>query len=62
MFVAVTVIPGLVTVTVVLPEEVAYDESPPYEATIVLLPTAKPSAVVAELTVSVAEPTPLRLG
>ena len=62
MLVAVSVRPGLVTVRGALPEEAAYDESPPYVATIVLLPTAKPRAVVAELTVSVAEPTPVAPG
>jgi hypothetical protein len=58
-FVAETVMPGLVTVTVAFPEEPAYAESPPYAATMVSLPAVKPSAGVAELTARMAVPVPL---
>jgi hypothetical protein len=48
--VAVTVILGLVTVTVAVPEEVALKVSPPYVAVMVSVPGVKPSDVVAART------------
>lgn len=62
MAVAVIEMVGLVTVTVVVPEEPAYVESPPYAAVIVSVPAVKPSAGVAEATARVAVPTPLAPG
>jgi hypothetical protein len=47
ILVAVTVIPGLDTVTCVVPEEVALKLSPPYVAVMVSVPAAKPSDAVA---------------
>jgi hypothetical protein len=49
-FVAVTVMLGLVTVTLVVPEEVALKLSPPYVAVMVSVPATKPSEVVAAAT------------
>jgi hypothetical protein len=62
MAVADSVMSGLVTVMVVVPEEAAYVESPPYAAVIVSVPAVKPSVGVAELTDRVAVPTPLAPG
>jgi hypothetical protein len=53
MLVADIVIPGLVTVTVVVPEETALKLSPPYVAVIVSVPAAKPSEAEAAATLRV---------
>ena len=55
MLVAATVMPGLVTATVVVPEEVALKLSPPYVAVIVSVPATNPSdAAVVTVRVAVA--------